>query len=59
MYKILYAFLNNNNFIHNLQFGFKQHAASHALINVIENIRKAPDEGSIGCRFFIDLQKAF
>ena len=59
MYKGLYTFLNNNNIIYNLQFGFRQHCStSHALINITENITKALDDGSIGCRVFVDLQKA-
>ena len=32
---------------------------SHALINVTENIRKALDDGNIGCGFFVDSQKVF
>ena len=32
---------------------------SHALINITENIRKALDDGNIGCGVFEDLQKAF
>ena len=33
MYKRLYTFLNKNNVIYNLQFGFrKQYSTSHALI---------------------------
>ena len=45
---------------YNLQFGFRQqHSTSHALINIIENIRKALDDGNIGCGVFADLQKAF
>ena len=60
MYKRLYTFLNNNNIIYNLQFGFRQqYSASHALINVLENIRKALDDGDIGCGVFVDLQKVF
>ena len=42
MHKRFYTFLNNNNIIYNLQFGFKQqYSTSHALINITENIRKA------------------
>ena len=42
MYKRLYTFLNNNNVICNLQFGFRQkNSTSHALINITENTRKA------------------
>ena len=60
MYRRLYTFLNNNKIIYNLQFGFRQqYSASHALINVTEIIRKALDDGNIGCGVFVDLQKAF
>ena len=55
MYKTLYTFLNNNN-IYNLQFGFRQqYSISHALINITENIRRALDNGNIGCGVFVDL----
>ena len=60
MYRRLYTFLNNFNIIYNLQFGFRQqYATSHALINITENIRKALDDGNIGCGVFVDLQKVF
>ena len=59
MHKRLYTFLNKNN-IYNLHFGFRQqYSTSHALINITENIRKALDDGNIGCGIFVDLQKAF
>ena len=59
MYKRLYTFLNNNN-IYNFQFGFRQqYSTSHALIIITEVIRKALDDGNIGCGVFADLQKAF
>ena len=49
MYKRLHTFLNNNNIIYNSQFGFRQqYSTSHALINIIEIIRKALDDGNIG-----------
>ena len=60
MYKRLYAFLNYNNIIYDLQFRFRQqYSTSYALINITENIRKALDHGNIGCGVFADLQKAF
>ena len=41
MYKRLHTFLNKNNVIYNLQFGFrKQYSTSHDLINITENIKK-------------------
>ena len=50
MHKRLYTFLNKNNVIYNLQFGFRQqYSTSHALINITENIRKTLDDGNIGC----------
>ena len=60
MYKRLYTFLNSNNIIYNLQFGFRQqYSTSQALINIMENIRKALDDRNVGCGVFVDLQKAF
>ena len=60
MYKRLYTILNNNNIINNFRFGFRQqYSISHALINITEIIRKALDDGNIGCGVFVDLQKAF
>ena len=56
----MYTFLNRNNFIYNLHFGFRQqYSTSHALINVTENIRRALDDENIGCGAFVDLWKAF
>ena len=60
VYKRLHIFLNKDNVIYNLQFGFRQqYSTSHALINITENIRKAYDDRNIGCGVFVDLQKAF
>ena len=60
MYKRVYNFLTENNIIYDLQFGFRQKfSASHALINLTENIRQALDEGYIGCGIFVGLPKAF
>ena len=58
MYKRLYSFLNSNNIIYNLQFGFRQqYSISHALMNITENIRKALDVGNIDCEVFVDSKK--
>lgn len=54
----MHTFLNNNNFIYNLQFGFRQYyLTSHALNDITEKIRKALDERNIGRGVFVDLQK--
>ena len=48
MHRRLYTFLNNNNIIYNLQFGFGQQCSTfHALINITEHIRRAFDDGNI------------
>ena len=60
MYKRLYTFLNSNNIIYNLQFGFsQQYPTPHASVNITENIRKTLHGGNIGCGVYVDLQKAF
>ena len=60
MYKRLYTFLNNNNIIYNLQFGFRQqYSTSHAFINITENIRKLFDDGNAGCGVFVNLPNVF
>ena len=60
MYKRLYTFLNNNSLIYKLQFGLRQqYSTSNPLINTTANIRKALDDGNIGCGVLVDSQKAF
>ena len=60
MYSRIFKFLNDNNSIYPLQFGFRQKfSTTHALISVTEDIRKNIGEGNIGCSIFVDLQKAF
>ena len=56
MYKRLYTFLNKNNVVYNLQFGFRwQYSTSHALINITKNIRETVDDRNIGGGVFVDL----
>ena len=58
--KHLYKFLNDNNILYELQFGFRQNlSTTHVLTHLTENIRQALDEGKIGCKIFVDLQKIF
>ena len=60
MYKRLSNFLDINNLIYSLQFGFSEkYSTTHALINLTESIRKTLDEGSCGCGIFAYLQRAF
>ena len=60
MYKRLYKFLEINEILHPLQFGFRnKHSTLHTLISATKTIRKTIDNGNFGCGFFIDLEKAF
>ena len=60
MYKRLYKFLEMNEILHPLQFGFrKNHSTSHTLISMTETIKKTIDNGHFGCGIFTDLKKAF
>ena len=60
MYNRICKFLDKNNIIISLQFGFRQHySTSYALLNPTEAIVKALDDGNFACAIFVDLQKAF
>ena len=60
MHKRLYEFLEKNNLLYSLQFGFRsKHSTSHTLISMTEKIRNTIDNGNYGCGIFIDLKKAF
>ena len=56
VYNRITKFLNNNNLIYPLQFGFRHnYSTNHALITLTENIRKNLDEGKAGYGIFVDL----
>ena len=60
MHKRLYEFLEKDNLLYSLQFGFRsKHSTSHTLISMTEKIRNTIDNGNYGCGIFIDLKKAF
>ena len=59
MYERLYNFLEINEILHPLQFGFrKNHSTSHTLISMTETIKKTIDNGHFGCGIFIRLEKS-
>ena len=60
MYNRLYKFLETNNLICSLQFGFRQkHSISHALIHLADKIREQLGKANFACGIFVDFQKAF
>ena len=55
----IYKFLNGNNIIYPLQFGFQQKCStSFALIHLTERIKEALDQGKYGCGIFVDFKKS-
>ena len=60
MHQRLYKFLEVCEVLFSMQFGFRtEHSTDHALICLTETIKSSLDKGRVGCRSFIDLQKAF
>ena len=56
----LYRFLEQNNTLHNYQFGFRNnYSTNHALIEITEQIRNAFDKNLFTCGVYINLQKGF
>ena len=53
-------FLNSNNLLYVRQYGFrKKMSASMAIMELVENITNAMDNGKFTIGVFIDLKKAF
>ena len=60
MHKRLCDFLEINNVIDPLQFGFcKKQSTAHALASLAEKVKQTIDDGNYGCSVSIDLKKAF
>lgn len=56
----LTKFINKNNIIYNLQYGFRsKHSTQHAILDIVNNIHNSMDIGKYTCGIFIDLKKAF
>ena len=60
MYNRIELFLSEFDTLYRLQFGFrKKHSTEHAILSIVEEIRKNLDNGIFTCGVFIDLEKAF
>ena len=58
MHKRIYSFLETNNIIYNLQFGFrKNYSTNLALLSLTENINQQVDNGKFGCGIFKDFRR--
>ena len=60
MYSRLYSFLTKYKILFRKQFGFRNnHSTIHALISLVELIKKHLDNNYFLCEIFIDPQKTF
>ena len=60
VYKYVKDFFDDNNILHDHQFGFrKHHSTSHAVITLVQRVTKALDTGKIIVGVFLNLKKAF
>ena len=60
MHNRLTDFLEKNNIIYPLQFGFRKHySTAHALIHLTSLITESLDNGKFVCGIFVNLQKGF
>ena len=60
MYSRLSKFLEECNILFEKQFGFRNnHSTNHALVNIVEHIKKNLDKKLYTCGVFVDLEKAF
>ena len=60
MHLRLMGFLEGQNLIYTRQFGFRKgHSTVHALIDIVERVRKCFENSGFACGVFVDLQKAF
>ena len=60
MYKRLYKFLEKQEVLYTLQFGFRaSHLINDALVSLTQAIKNSLDNGKFNCGIFIDLKKAF
>ena len=59
MHRRLYTFLEVNDILHTLRFGFhKKHSTLHTLISMTAHSKNTLDNGNYGCCIFIDLKEA-
>ena len=56
----LLEFLNSNNTLYKLQFGFRKHfSTSHAIISLVEKIKKAISSDKYMIGVFLEFRKAY
>ena len=60
LYKRLYDYLERFEILYQYQYGFRKgHSTVHALVELVDKIRRSNVEGDMTCGIFVDLSKAF
>ena len=58
MYSRLYNFITKHNLFYNLQFGFRsKHSTNHALVDIVEEVRKSLDSKNLLVEFLLTFKK--
>ena len=60
LFKRLYDYLEKFRILYQYQYGFRKgHSTIHALVELVDKIKKSIDNGEMTCGIFVDLSKAF
>lgn len=60
VYNQMVLFLEKHSILYNYQFGFRKgYSTEYAILEIIDNLKKAIDKKSITCGIFLDFSKAF
>ena len=60
LYRRLIKFIDKNDILHDLQYGFRnKHSTQHAILDIVNAIYSNIDNRKKTCEIFIDLKKAF
>ena len=60
LYCRLIKFINKNDILYDLQYGFRnKHSTQHAILDIVNTIHSNMDNRKYSCGIFIDLKKAF
>ena len=60
LYRRLIKFIDKNDILYDLQYGFRnKHSTQHAILDIVNTIHSNMDNRKYSCGIFIDLKKAF
>ena len=60
LYRRLIKFIDKNDILYDLQYGFRnKHSSQHAILDIVNTIHSNMDNRKYSCGIFIDLKKAF